>query len=77
VFHKHDNTRFRWNPEEQILACDYNLRQHFHSETYLDQVTQSESGFEFYLDTALLQKKLPPYIDLAGNYDAKFTKVTG
>lgn len=77
VFHKHDNTLFRWAPEEQILACDHNLRRHFHSPAYQRKVGKSESRFAFYLDTALLQKQLPPYISLAGNHDAKFTEVTG
>lgn len=75
VYHKHDNHRFRWEPEEQILACNRELRDYFHSESYEQQVTEAEPKFAFYLDPALLRKKLPQQIlDLYD--DSEFTQIT-
>jgi len=75
VYHKHDNHRFHWDPEEQILASYRELRNFFHSESYEQQVKAAESKFAFYLDPALLRKKLPQQIlDLYN--DSEFRHIT-
>ncbi|MCF7805957.1 MAG: hypothetical protein K9N46_17055 [Candidatus Marinimicrobia bacterium] len=67
VYRKYDNTVFKWEPEEQVLACHHGLRSYLHSEEYENRVADAESNYAFYLDTERLKSKLPGEIELQGD----------
>ncbi len=64
VFEKYTNRRFHWDPEEQILACDKDLRRYMHSDDYEEKVQAAMQNYAFYLDTNRLRKNLPSNVEL-------------